>query len=161
MTPLPVKSWKCLAARLPRWGVALVLWLGLLLAPMAPAFAGPVDWQEVPASAEGRQWWDAGSVRTNAAGVVTVLSRFQPAAPEPVAPAEAGDVGTAPGSRNRPPLADLYVMELDCGQALFRDVSVNGLPRWRAPWQLAGDDTLIQAVLQEVCAAAGQPQPIS
>ena len=51
----------------------------LLLA--SPAWAGPVDWHEVAQGPEGRQWWDAGSLRINRDGNLTVLSRFQPAPP--------------------------------------------------------------------------------
>jgi hypothetical protein len=45
------------------------------------------------------------------------------------------------------------VMEIDCAQALFRDVSVNGLPQLRAEWQPSGADPLIDAVIEEACAA--------
>ena len=136
-------------------------WLGLLLlvislAPLpwpapgnlAPAFAGPVDWQEVPASPAGRQWWDAGSLRRDRRGRLSVLSRFQPAEAAPVegesaAPARSGT---------------LYVMELDCEQELYRDVSVNGIPRWGAPWSLTGGDSLTTATLRAACAAAPPPR---
>lgn len=119
---------------------ALLLLAGLLLAPCA-LWAGPVDWQEVPATAAGRQWWDAGSVRLGRNGSLTVLSRFQPAAaPE----AEAGA---------RAPAASLYVMELDCGQELYRDTSVNGFPRFRPGWQPTAGDDLTAAVLRSACAA--------
>lgn len=67
-----------------------------------------------------------------------MLSRFEPA--------ENGDRGAGGG---------LYVMELDCEQALYRDTSVNGLPRWRAEWQPSGGDDLTSAVVQAACAAGG------
>jgi len=68
-----------------RFGIArLTVWLGALLLIAcswlpAPALAGPVDWHELPSTAEGHQWWDAGSLRVNRHGNLTVLSRFQPA----------------------------------------------------------------------------------
>jgi hypothetical protein len=116
--------------------LALVLALlpATLLIPGA-AVAGPVSWQEVPASAEGRQWWDAGSLRLGREGRLSVLSRFQPAD---------GRSG------------QLYVMEIDCDQRLYRDTSVNGLPRFRAEWQPEGGDPLITATLDAVC-TAGTP----
>jgi hypothetical protein len=122
---------------------ALLLAIVGLVLPQ-PAIAGPVDWHEVPATAEGRQWWDAGSLRLNRDGNLTVLSRFQPPAPDP------GD-GDAPAAR--PPASELYVMELDCGQSLFRDTSINGIPQWGSQWQAAGADGLIEETLAEVCAA--------
>jgi hypothetical protein len=100
-----------------------------------------VDWNEVPATAEGRQWWDAGSLRLSRKGALTVLSRFQPAAPE----------SGASGGRSAP--STLYVMELDCGQELYRDVSVNGFPRFRAEWQAASGDALSTAIVRAACRA--------
>ena len=125
-------------------GLALVLLLGAL-----PALAGPVDWHEVNPTAAGRQWWDAGSLRITRNGMLTVLSRFQAAAP--TEPSE-----DTPGGQERPRiLGDLYVMEIDCGQALFRDTSVNGIPRWNATWQPLAGDGLIEAVVEQSCTAAG------
>ncbi|NDC14651.1 MAG: hypothetical protein EBZ76_05575, partial [Synechococcaceae bacterium WB9_2_170] len=70
----------------PRW---LLGWLPAIVAaalvlvlsgPLAPqALAGPVNWEEVPATGEGRQWWDSGSLRRTKGGHLSVLSRFQPA----------------------------------------------------------------------------------
>jgi hypothetical protein len=123
----------------------LTLLCGLLLVVglvAAPAWAGPVDWREVPATAEGRQWWDAGSLRRSRQGQLTVLSRFQPPAPE----AGAGD-------DSRPAAGTLYVMELDCDQELYRDISVNGLPRFRAEWQAVAGDSLTLDVLRAACQA--------
>ena len=110
--------------------------VGLLLVlslPLPVAWAGPVDWHEVQATADGRQWWDGGSLRINRNGMLTVLSRFQPA------------------ERDQ---GELYVMEIDCGQRLYRDTAVNGLPRWGAPWQPVSGDGLIASVLAESCQAA-------
>ncbi|WP_369791661.1 hypothetical protein [Synechococcus sp. CB0205] len=56
----------------------LLLGLVLLSGLPQPVFAGPVDWQEVPVTSEGQQWWDRGSLRLNKNGNLTVLSRFQP-----------------------------------------------------------------------------------
>jgi hypothetical protein len=95
-----------------------------------------VDWQELPATTEGRQWWDAGSLRVNRDGNLTVLSRFQPAAVDDVQPA-----------------SSLYVMEIDCGQTLFRDTAINGFPQWNSSWQPAGADGLIEETIRTVCSA--------
>ena len=123
----------------------LLLAAALLLSALAPApvLAAPVEWREVPSRPEGRQWWDAGSLRATRAGHLSVLSRFQPAA-DPDQP------------EGRPPLGELYVMEIDCAQRLFRDVSVNGLPRFRSSWELGSDDALIGDVIEAVC-SAGAP----
>ncbi|MEB3316727.1 MAG: hypothetical protein VKO39_01080 [Cyanobacteriota bacterium] len=119
----------------------LLLGWGGMAAPIASA--GPVEWREVPATAEGRQWWDGGSLRLSRQGQLTVLSRFQPSAPP------AGTEGTP----ERLPASTLYVMELDCGQELFRDISVNGLPRFRAEWQAVAGDSLTTEILRAACRA--------
>ena len=153
--------------RLAGIGAALLLFALLLLpgamvlSPARPAWAGPVSWQELPASAEGRQWWDSGSLRLSRQGHLTVLSRFQPT-PPPVPAAAApssgatsqAPVGTNPASESsRQAPGTLYVMELDCDQALYRDLAVNGLPRWGSPWQPAGSDDLVRRLINEVCTA--------
>ena len=122
--------------------VTLLVLIGLWLAAPAAAWAGPVDWQEVESSAEGRQWWDAGSLRFDREGRLSVLSRFQPAAA-----ADAAEDA-------RPPTGQLYVMQLDCDEELYRDTAVNGLPRWGATWQPAAGDNLTIRVLHAACAAA-------
>ncbi len=143
--------------RLQGFIVAAALLLALLPALLLPApgwsggaaLAGPVSWKEVPATAEGRQWWDEGSLRLSRDGWLSVLSRFQPAPPP-----ETDDSGNPNRTKARP--GQLYVMDLDCGQRLYRDTSVNGLPRFGADWQPTGGDALISAVLEEAC-AAGAP----
>lgn len=103
------------------------------------AWAGPVNWQEVPASETGRQWWDQGSLRRDRRGTLSVLSRYQKAE------AAEGSLGT------------LVVMDLDCLEGRVRDRSVNGLPQWQATWFSVASDPLARAVLEQACAAAGSP----
>ena len=74
---------------------------------------------------------------------MSVLTRFQ-----------------APTTEEKPrPSNDLYVMELDCDQALFRDTSINGLPQFGAQWQPTAGDNLITRVVTEVCAVASETLP--
>jgi len=150
--------------RLALLSLALLL-VGLALPPapaawwpgLQPAWAGPVEWREVPASATGRQWWDAGSLRRDRRGTLSVLSRFQPLAePEAAAPpaSAAPETPELKPRSARQPFGTLVVMELDCDLRLYRDVAVNGLPRFNATWQPTGGDPLVAATLQEACAAA-------
>jgi len=136
---------RLLANRLGRWVRHALLLLALMLPLPQAALAGPVNWQEVPATAEGRQWWDSGSLRLTRDGNLSVLSRFQPAAKD-----GQGQEG------ERPPANDLYVMEVDCGQSLFRDTSINGIPQWGSHWQPVGADGLIEDTLTQVCAAGAE-----
>ncbi|MFO0015133.1 MAG: hypothetical protein ACK52U_01065 [Synechococcaceae cyanobacterium] len=110
----------------------------LVLCAATTVWSAPVEWREVPASEAGQQWWDAGSLRLDRSGHLTVLSRFLPAAKD---------------DQSRPPLADLYVMQLDCDQDLYRDTSVNGLPRWNSEWHLGHEDPLVAGVLAAACEA--------
>jgi hypothetical protein len=50
-------------------------------------------------------------------------------------------------------------MELDCAQALYRDTSVNGIPRWGAEWLPSGDDDLTAEVMEAVCEDAALHLP--
>lgn len=124
--------------------LAPLLALLLVLSPATAAWSAPVEWREVPASEAGQQWWDAGSLRWDRSGHLSVLSRFLPAAEE---------------GQSRPPLADLYVMQLDCDQDLYRDTSVNGLPRWNAEWHMGQEDPLVAAVLAAACQAGAELRP--
>jgi hypothetical protein len=126
---------KTLLWLIPLLWLAPLPWTGSLAAP-APTWAGPVEWREVPASADGRQWWDAGSLRRDRRGTLSVLSRFQPA--------------SAPEN----PQATLYVMDLDCAQGLYCDRSINGLPQFGAAWSTSNGDPLATAVLEQACSAA-------
>jgi len=121
-----------------------LLALLLLLSPATAGWGAPVQWREVPASEVGQQWWDAGSLRWDRSGHLSVLSRFLPAAKE---------------DQSRPPLADLYVMQLDSDQDLYRDTSVNGLPRWNAEWHMGQEDPLVAAVLAAACQAGADLRP--
>jgi len=126
----------------------LVVWLGCL---PSVVLAGPVNWQEVPPTSEGRQWWDSGSLRATKTDHLSVLSRFQaasPAAPENGTTAESG-------SKPKPKrMADLYVMDIDCDQQLFRDTSINGIPQFKPDWLPAAGDNLISAVIEGSCTEA-------
>ena len=124
----------------------LVVWL---LGLPSPALAGPVNWQEVPSTSEGRQWWDSGSLRATKTGNLSVLSRFQP--PNPGSP----DSGTTGETGPKPKrMADLYVMDIDCDQQLFRDTSINGIPQFKPDWLPAAGDNLISAVIEGSCTEA-------
>lgn len=141
-----------LAMRSARRLVVLLALSLLLIAPIErlpfavadlSAWAGPVSWQEVPATDEGRQWWDQGSLRRDRGGTLSVLSRYR---------------SSADGENS---LGTLVVMDLDCASLRVRDRSVNGLPRWQATWFSVAADPLARAVLEQACAAADSPVPAS
>ena len=157
MLPHWISGFKPLASRLPitlaGLLAGLVVWLGCW---PSVALAGPVNWQEVPATAEGRQWWDSGSLRATKTGHLSVLSRFQASSS---ADQDNGSTGQAGTKAKR--MADLYVMEIDCDQQLFRDTSINGIPQFKAEWLPAAGDTLIGAVIEGSCATARERGVVS
>lgn len=137
----------------PRWLPLIVALLLLLLAPSS-AWAGPVEWREVEPTAAGRQWWDAGSLRIDRHGHLTVLSRFQPAAvPGQTGPGQPSSGQAGSPVVDRPLPSRLYVMEIDCAGERYRDTAVNGLPRFRAEWQGTQADALTRATLRAACRA--------
>lgn len=125
MAPAPLALRRCL----------LLAVLLLLIMPFA-AQAAPVNWQPVPATREGEQWWDTGSLRPTASGTLTVLSRYRSAEVE-----------------GRQATAHLVVMEINCDSGRFRDTWVDGLPQWGADWQRAAGEDLTQSVVEAACAA--------
>lgn len=76
------------------------------------------------------------------------------AAPTPAGSLPAAVDQRAPDTgRSGAPVSRLYVMELDCDQNLYRDISINGLPQFGASWQPTGSDDLTAEVLRQACAA--------
>ncbi len=117
--------------------IRAVLAFGLAIILLAaPVCAGQVEWREVPSTGDGQQWWDAGSLRLNKTGTVSVLSRY-----------------SLRQEDDRPALGTLVVMEIDCSQELYRDQQKNGLPQFKAEWQPSGSDPLIDGVISAVCAS--------
>ena len=156
MVQTNINGLKTHAKRLSMLLAGLILWLTTL---PSLALAGPVNWQAVPPTTEGQQWWDSGSLRATKAGYLSVLSRFQAASTEKASaqPSSTSISGQSNASNREPkarPMADLYVMEIDCDQRLFRDTSINGIPHFKAPWLPAAGDNLITAVIEASCAAA-------
>ncbi len=97
--------------------------------------AGPVNWEEVNQTSEGRQWVDLGSIRMNKKGDFEALTRFR----------------STPRSEGATEETNLYLMQINCKEALFRDTYVNGLPRINAKWKSPNGDQLILNVLDKVC----------
>ena len=97
--------------------------------------AGAVNWDEVEATKEGRQWVDLGSIRTNKSGNIEVLTRFRP----------------SPNSKGKTPSANLFLMQINCKESIFRDTYVNGLPKINREWKSSKGDRMIENVLHKIC----------
>ncbi len=97
-------------------------------------YAGPVQWIEVPPTKEGNQWWDMGSVREKN-NKLRVLTKYK----------------QAKSDLNEKSNPILYVMDIDCEKNYFRDVSENGIPKFKKDWKSSQGDKLINEVIQQVC----------
>ncbi len=119
-------------------GAFLIIISVIFLVPLphfGDTYAGPVEWKEVPSTKEGNQFWDAGSIRKNKQGYITVLTRFLPSS-----------------NKSGNSSESLYTMQMNCEAKLYRDTSINGIPRIRPAWKSPNSDGLINAVIDEVCA---------
>ena len=45
----------------------------------------------------------------------------------------------------------LYVMRINCQERIFKDTSINGFPNFKAQWQSANNDLLIDMVIEKSC----------
>ena len=46
---------------------------------------------------------------------------------------------------------NLYVMRINCDNREFKDISVNGIPSFKAKWKTSNDDELIDVVIDKSC----------
>ncbi len=106
----------------------------LNLVPKASAF-GEVDWLLLKENSYGKEWVDLGSIKKLQNNEISVLTKyFQNPSKEKVK-----------GETN------LYVMRINCDNREFKDISVNGIPSFKAKWKTSNDDELIDIVINKSC----------
>ena len=107
-----------------------------LLNPIQKASAiGEVDWLLLKENNDGKEWVDLGSIRKIKDNEITVLTKyFQNPNKEKVK-----------GETN------LYVMRINCETKEYKDISVNGIPSFKAQWKTSNDDELIDVVIDKSC----------
>ena len=107
-----------------------------LMNPMQKATAlGDVDWLLLKENNDGKEWVDLGSIRKIKDHEINVLTKyFQNPNKEKVN-----------GETN------LYVMRINCEKREYKDISVNGIPSFRAQWKTSNDDELIDVVIDKSC----------
>ena len=107
-----------------------------LMNPMQKASAiGDVDWLLLKENNDGKEWVDLGSIRKLNNNEISVLTKyFQNPNKEKVK-----------GETN------LYVMRINCETSEYKDISVNGIPSFKAPWKTSNDDELIDVVIDKSC----------
>ena len=96
---------------------------------------GDVDWLLLKENNDGKEWIDLGSIRKIKNNELSVLTKyFQNANKEKVK-----------GETN------LYVMRINCETRKYKDISVNGIPSFKAQWKTSNDDELIDVVIDKSC----------
>ena len=107
-----------------------------LFNPIQKASAiGEVDWLLLKENNDGKEWLDLGSIKKINKNEISVLSKyFQNPSEEKVK-----------GETN------LYVMRINCDNREYKDISVNGIPSFKAKWETSNDDELIDVVIDKSC----------
>ena len=107
-----------------------------LLNPIQKASAiGDVDWLLLKENNDGKEWVDLGSIRKIKDNEISVLTKyFQNPNKEKVK-----------GETN------LYVMRINCLTREYKDISVNGIPSFKAQWKTSNNDELIDVVIDKSC----------
>ena len=107
-----------------------------LLNPIQKASAiGDVDWLLLKENNDGKEWVDLGSIIKIKNNEINVLTKyFQNPNKEKVK-----------GETN------LYVMRINCETREYKDISVNGIPSFKAQWKTSNNDELIDVVIDKSC----------
>ena len=96
---------------------------------------GEVDWLLLKENNDGKEWVDLGSIKKIKDHEISVLTKyFQNPSKE-----------KAKGETN------LYLMRINCNNREYKDISVNGIPSFRAKWKLSNNDELIDVVIDKSC----------
>jgi len=96
---------------------------------------GEVDWLLLKENEDGKEWIDLGSIKKINNNEISVLTKyFQNPSKEKVK-----------GETN------LYVMKINCDNREYKDISVNGIPSFKAKWKTSNDDELIDVVIDKSC----------
>ena len=107
-----------------------------LLNPIPKALAiGEVDWLLLKENTDGKEWVDLGSIKKIKNNEISVLTKyFQNPNKEKVK-----------GETN------LYVMRINCETKEYKDISVNGIPSFKAQWKSSNNDELLDVVIDKSC----------
>ena len=113
----------------------LIISLNLLHFVQTASALGDVDWLLLKENNDGKEWVDLGSIRKIKDNEISVLTKyFQNPNKEKVK-----------GETN------LYVMRINCETKEYKDISVNGIPSFKAQWKTSNDDELIDVVIDKSC----------
>ena len=96
---------------------------------------GEVDWLLLKENDDGKEWVDLGSIRKINNNEISVLTKYF----------QSPNKDKVNGETN------LYVMQINCETREYKDISVNGIPSFKAQWKTSNDDELIDVVIDKSC----------
>ena len=96
---------------------------------------GNVDWILLKENNDGKEWIDLGSIKKIKNNEISVLTKYF----------------QNPSKENIKGETNLYVMRINCDNREFKDISINGIPSFKAKWKTSNDDELIDVVIDKSC----------
>ena len=96
---------------------------------------GEVDWLLLKENDDGKEWVDLGSIKKINSKEISVLTKYF----------------QNPSKVNIKGETNLYVMRINCDSREYKDISVNGIPSFKASWKNSNDDELIDVVIDKSC----------
>ena len=115
--------------------LSIIFSFNLLIFVQKASAIGDVDWLLLKENIDGKEWVDLGSIRKIKDNEISVLTKyFQNPNKEKVK-----------GETN------LYVMRINCETKEYKDISVNGIPSFKAQWKTSKEDELIDVVIDKSC----------
>ena len=112
-----------------------IISLNLLnLVPKVSAI-GEVDWLLLKENNDGKEWVDLGSLKKINNNEITVLTKYF----------------KNPSNEKSKGETNLYVMKINCDNREYKDISINGIPSFKATWKTSNDDELIDVVIDKSC----------
>ena len=96
---------------------------------------GEVDWLLLKENDDGKEWVDLGSIKKINSKEISVLTKYF----------------QNPSKVNIKGETNLYVMRINCDSREYKDISVNGIPNFKASWKNSNDDELIDVVIDKSC----------
>ncbi len=114
--------------------IVIILMNSIIPYEYSSAYAiSPVEWIKVSPTSDGEQWWDKGSLRIMKNGNINILSRLS--------------ITEESNSKN----TKIFTMEINCKEKVYKDTSINGLPKFNAKWEASNGDELIESVINQAC----------
>tara|TARA_B100000212_G_scaffold329934_1_gene295711 strand:+ start:519 stop:911 length:393 start_codon:yes stop_codon:yes gene_type:complete len=113
----------------------LVITLGLTNPTYKVNSIENVEWLLIKENKDGKEWLDTGSIKNYKNNEISVLTKYY----------------ENPSSSKKKGETNLYVMRINCSSREYKDISVNGLPNYRAKWKISNNDELIDVVIDKSC----------